>query len=86
MPLGKRNFGKLKFWIINLFVTIDIIAIGYKVKVRCMELKICIHRGTHQIGGIATEIHTENTRILIDMGDELSLDPDYIPLRSIFPV
>lgn len=43
-----------------------------------MELKICIHRGTHQIGGIATEIHTENTRILIDMGDELSLDPDYI--------
>ena len=43
-----------------------------------MELKICIHRGTHQIGGIATEIHTKNTRILIDMGDELSLDPDYI--------
>ena len=34
MPLGKRNFGKLKFWIINSFVTIDIIAIGYKVKVR----------------------------------------------------
>ena len=41
-------------------------------------MKIVIHRGTHQIGGIATEICTENTRILIDMGDELSLDPDFI--------
>ena len=41
-------------------------------------MKIIIHRGTHQIGGIATEIRTENTRILVDMGDELSLDPDFI--------
>ena len=41
-------------------------------------MKIVIHRGTHQIGGIATEFSTENTRILIDMGDELSLDPDFI--------
>ena len=41
-------------------------------------MKIIIHRGTHQIGGIATEIQTENTRILIDMGDELSLDPDFV--------
>lgn len=41
-------------------------------------MKIVIHRGTHQIGGIATEICTENTRILIDMGDELSLDPGFV--------
>ena len=41
-------------------------------------MKIIIHRGTHQIGGIATEISTEKTRILIDMGDELSLDPDFV--------
>lgn len=41
-------------------------------------MKLCIHRGTHQIGGIATEISTANTRILIDMGDELSLDPDFV--------
>lgn len=34
MTLKKRTFGKLKFWIINSFVTIDIIAIGYKLKVR----------------------------------------------------
>lgn len=40
-------------------------------------MKLCIHRGTHQIGGIAAEISTANTRILIDMGDELSLDPNF---------
>lgn len=41
-------------------------------------MKIIIHRGTHQIGGISTEISTETSRILIDMGDELSLDPNYV--------
>ena len=41
-------------------------------------MKIIIHRGTHQIGGIATEISTDTTRIIIDMGDELSLDPDFV--------
>lgn len=40
-------------------------------------MKIRIHRGTHQIGGIAAEISTDKTRIMIDMGDELSLDPDF---------
>ena len=37
-----------------------------------------MHRGTHQIGGIAVEICTDKTRILIDMGDELSLDADFV--------
>lgn len=41
-------------------------------------MKLCIHRGTHQIGGIAAEISTACTRILIDMGDELSLDPNFV--------
>lgn len=41
-------------------------------------MKIIIHRGTHQIGGIATEIQTKKNRILIDMGDELSLDPGFV--------
>lgn len=50
-----------------------------------MEMKIIIHRGTHQIGGIATEIRTENTRILIDMGDELSLDPDFVSSLLTIP-
>lgn len=53
-------------------------------------MKIKIHRGTHQIGGIAAEISTDNTRIIIDMGDELSLDPDFrsdrwIVSERIFP-
>lgn len=41
-------------------------------------MKLCIHQGTHQIGGIAAEISTASTRILIDMGDELSLDPNFV--------
>lgn len=40
-------------------------------------MKIRIHRGTHQIGGIAAEISTNKTRIMIDMGDELYIDPDF---------
>ncbi len=39
-------------------------------------MQIVIHRGSHQIGGIATEIRTSKTRILIDMGDELHEDGD----------
>lgn len=50
-----------------------------------MGLKICIYRGTHQIGGIASEISTEKTRILIDMGDELSVDPDFVPAPLDIP-
>jgi len=34
-------------------------------------MNIRIHRGTHQIGGCITEIYTEKTRIIIDMGAEL---------------
>lgn len=41
-------------------------------------MKVIIHRGSHQIGGIAAEICTEKARVIIDMGDELSLDPDFV--------
>ena len=34
-------------------------------------MPITIHRGTHQIGGCVTEIRSQNTRIIIDMGAEL---------------
>ncbi len=34
-------------------------------------MKIIVHRGTHQIGGCATEIKTNTSRILIDAGSEL---------------
>lgn len=42
-------------------------------------MKIIIHRGSHQIGGIAVEIKTDSTRIIIDMGDELTMDNSYEP-------
>lgn len=42
-------------------------------------MKIIVHRGTHQIGGVATEIKTEKTRIVVDMGEELGLDADFVP-------
>lgn len=34
-------------------------------------MQIVIHRGTHQIGGCATEIRTNSTRILVDFGAAL---------------
>lgn len=34
-------------------------------------MDITVHRGTHQIGGCATEYRTKNTRIFIDFGAEL---------------
>jgi len=42
-------------------------------------MKVIIHRGTHQIGGVATEIKSEKTRIIIDMGEELGLDSTFVP-------
>lgn len=35
-------------------------------------MKICIHRGTNEIGGSCVELATENTRILIDIGMPLA--------------
>ncbi len=48
-------------------------------------MQIIIHRGTHQIGGVATEIRTTTTRILIDMGDELSLEDSFTPAPLSIP-
>lgn len=36
-----------------------------------MKNKITIYRGSHQIGGCATEIRTNNHRIIIDFGVNL---------------
>ena len=48
-------------------------------------MKIIIHRGTLQVGGVATEIRKDNSRIIIDMGDELSVDPDFVPAPFNIP-
>lgn len=42
-------------------------------------MEIIVHRGTHQIGGCATEIRTKSTRILIDFGAELPDAAGYVP-------
>ena len=42
-------------------------------------MQIIIHRGTHQIGGVAVEISTASSRILIDMGEELGMDKNFTP-------
>ena len=44
-------------------------------------MNIIIHRGTHQIVGSAIEISTASTRIILDVGNELSLDEKYIPIN-----
>lgn len=42
-------------------------------------MEIVVHRGTHQIGGCATEIRTNSARILIDFGAELPDETGHIP-------
>ena len=44
-------------------------------------MNVVIHRGTHQIGGSAIEISTASTRIMLDFGNELSLDEKYTPIN-----
>ena len=45
-----------------------------------VTMNITVHRGTHHIGGSAIEISTASTRIMLDFGNELSLDEKYIPI------
>ena len=44
-------------------------------------MNIIIHRGTHQIGGSVIEISTKSTRIVLDFGNELSLDEKYTSIN-----
>ena len=46
-----------------------------------VTMNITVHRGTHQIGGSAIEISTASTRIMLDFGNELSLDEKYTPIN-----
>jgi len=51
-------------------------------------MEIIVHRGTHQIGGCATEIRTRITRILIDFGAELpdengDVPPDHLEIDGL---
>lgn len=46
-------------------------------------MQIRIYRGTHRIGGCVTEIKTNTSRIIIDMGEELpsAIKTEHSPLE-----
>ena len=46
-------------------------------------MKLIIHRGTHQIGGCATELRTGTTRILIDLGSPLPGQESIVPTDTL---
>lgn len=46
-------------------------------------MQVVIHRGTHQIGGCATEIRTDRTRILIDFGSSLRTPEDVLRIPGL---
>jgi ribonuclease J len=47
-------------------------------------MRVCIHRGTKEIGGTCVEIESQGKRIVLDVGLPLDApDPDSIPLHEI---
>ena len=39
-------------------------------------MRICIHRGAHQIGGSCVEVESQGQRLLLDLGLPLPLHGD----------
>lgn len=47
-------------------------------------MKVCIHRGTQEIGGTCVEIESQGKRLVLDVGLPLDApDPDEVPLHPI---
>ena len=47
-------------------------------------MKVCIHRGTKEIGGTCVEIESHGKRIVLDVGLPLNVaDPDQLPLPPV---
>jgi ribonuclease J len=47
-------------------------------------MRVCIHRGTKEIGGTCVEIESQGKRLVLDVGLPLDAsDPDEIPLHPI---
>jgi len=47
-------------------------------------MKICIHRGTHEIGGTCVELESQGERIVLDIGSPLNVsDTDALPLYPV---
>jgi ribonuclease J len=50
-----------------------------------LDLKICIHRGTREIGGTCVEVESQGARILLDLGLPLDGDPDDVAFHPAIP-
>jgi len=46
-------------------------------------MHVCIHRGTHEIGGTCVEIESQGRRIVLDVGLPLEADPADVPLPLV---
>lgn len=47
-------------------------------------MRVCIHRGTKEIGGTCVEIESQGKRLVLDVGLPLDApDPDTFPLHPI---
>jgi ribonuclease J len=47
------------------------------------DMKVCIHRGTHEIGGTCVEIESKGDRIVLDIGLPLDVDEVDAPLPPV---
>jgi hypothetical protein len=54
-----------------------------KATAAAQQLRVCIHRGTEQIGGTCIELASQGQRILLDLG--LSLDAGDQDPASLLP-
>ena len=60
--------------------------ISWTIKARAVNqiMRVCIHRGTKEIGGTCVEIESQGKRLVLDVGLPLdATDPDEIPLHPI---
>lgn len=46
-------------------------------------MRLCIHRGTHEIGGTCIEIEAQGKRIILDIGLPLDAEAVDTPLPSV---
>lgn len=47
-------------------------------------MRVCIHRGTREIGGTCVEVESQGRRLVLDVGQPLDAsDPDDIPLHPV---
>ncbi len=58
--------------------------LGHRSSVAGRAMRVCIHRGTKEIGGTCVEIESQGSRVVLDVGQPLDLaEPDRIPLPPV---